>query len=91
MNSLFKNKNINPIDHNKKSTYVKYSNNNKSINEVLDSIFNGIGNPYNIKVLIKTKNMTREVYLVYRNDKIVLTLDNEEIPIEEIISIEKKT
>ena len=54
--SIFKNKEINPIDHNKKSTYIKQVNEN--IKEKLNEIFN-YKYPFNIKVHIKTINKDR--------------------------------
>lgn len=85
---LFKNKNINPIDHNKKQVYVKED--NTSIEETLNNIFNGIGNPFNTKVLLKTKNTTKETYIAFKTNKSITTLDNEVIPIKDILYLEVK-
>jgi len=87
--SLFKNSNINPIDHNKKMIHVK-ENNNNNIESVLDKIFNSIGNPYNIKVLLRTNNINKETYIVFRNKNYITTLDNELIPIKDITYLEIK-
>ena len=87
--SLFKNSNINPIDHNKKMIHVK-ENNDNNIESVLDKIFNSIGNPYNIKVLLRTNNINKETYIVFRNKNYITTLDNELIPIKDITYLEIK-
>jgi hypothetical protein len=82
--SLFKNTNINPIDNNKKQTIVKEI--NIDIEEVLNKIFKE-KYPFNTKVLLKTKTKEIETYLIKRNDKEIITLDEETIPINEIINI----
>ena len=82
--SLFKNTNINPTNHNKKQTVVKEVTTN--IEEVLDIIFKN-KYPFNTKVLLETNNKKIETYLVKRNEKEVITLDEEIIPINEIINI----
>lgn len=82
--SIFKNKEINPINHNKKSTYIKQINVN--VEEVLNIIFSN-KYPFNTKVLLETTNKSLETYLIKRNDKEVTTLDEEIIPINEIINI----
>ncbi len=64
-------------------------NTNNSITEILNSIFNGIGYSYNIPVLIKTNSKNYETTLVAKTANNIITIDNEIIPIKEIISIEK--
>ena len=54
------------------------------------NIFNGIGHSYNIPVIIKTKNKEYDTYLVDKTRDIVITIENEHIKIDDIISIEKK-
>ena len=83
--SIFKNKEISPIDHNKKSTYIK--NINMNIEEVLNEIFKNTL-PFNIKVYIKTINNELKTYLVSRTNTTITTLHDEIIPIDEIISID---
>ena len=83
--SIFKNKEINPIDHNKKSTYIKQVNTN--IEEVLNEIFN-YKTPFNIKVHIKTINKEFTTYLVSRTNTTITTLHDEIINTDEIISID---
>ena len=96
--SIYKNSINKQINNNKNYCYLKEnnsSNNNlnnivdKNINYTLDSIFNNIGYPYNINVLIKTKNMEYNTYLVTRNNSTITTLDNEIINIDDIISINR--
>ena len=82
--SIFKNTGINPIDHNKKSTYIIKVNEN--INDILNEIFN-YKIPFNIKVHIKTINKELDTYLVSRENNEITTLHDEIIPIDEIISI----
>lgn len=83
--SIFKNKEINPIDHNKKSTYIKQVNTN--IEEVLNEIFS-YKTPFNIKVHIKTINNELKTYLVSRTKDTITTLHDEIININEIINID---
>lgn len=59
-------------------------------NEVLDEIFSGIGYSYNIPIIIKTKNKTYDTSLIARTKYNVVTLDNDVISLNEIISIKKK-
>lgn len=96
--SIYK-KSINKqINNNKNYCYLKDTSNDntninntidKNINSTLDSIFNNIGYPYNINVLIKTENMEYNTYLVTRNSNTITTLDNEIINIDDIISINR--
>lgn len=83
--SIFKNKEINPIDHNKKSTHVKEINTN--VEEVLNEIFKS-NLPFNTKVHIKTIDNELNTYLVSRTKDTITTLHDEIIKIEDIISIE---
>ena len=82
--SLFKNTNINPIDHNKKIIHVQSIDTN--IEEILDQIFKE-KYPFNIKVLLKTNTKELETYLIKRNENTITTLDEEIIPINEIIDL----
>ena len=82
--SLFKNTNINPIDHNKKQTIIKEINTN--IEYILNQIFNN-KYPFNTKVFIKTNTKEIETYLIKRTEDTITTLDEEKIPINEIIDL----
>ena len=81
--SIFKNENINAKDHNKRIIHIKEENIN--IEEELNKIFDGFSHPYNTKVYIKTINKDYETYLVSRTKNNIITLDNEVIPLSEII------
>ena len=83
--SIFKNKEINPIDHNKKSTYIKQVNEN--IKEKLNEIFKN-KYPFNIKVHIQTINTSLDTYLVSKDNNSIKTLHDEIINIGDIINIE---
>ena len=50
---IFKNKNIEAIDHNTKYCYLKEEQDNNTVKDVLDEIFNGIGYSYNKKVIFQ--------------------------------------
>jgi len=84
---LYKNPSSNPIDHNRKIYHIKEE--VKEKDEVLNEIFNGFSHPYTKKVLIKTTNKTYETYLVSKTSQNLLTLDNEIIPLKDILYIEK--
>ena len=84
---IFKNKNIEAIDHNTKYCYLKEGQDNNTVKDVLDEIFNGIGYSYNKKVIIETNDKTITTYLIARSKGTVITLEDEAIPINEIKSI----
>ena len=86
--NIFKNNNLQTIDHNKKYCYLEEENN--SIEEVLDELFNGKGYSYNKPVIIKTKEKKWDTYIVAKTKKTVITLENEIIKISDIISLERK-
>lgn len=80
------------IMNNREVCYLKNEDNIKEkqdIQEILIEIFSGIGYSYNIPVLIKTSNKVYETSLIAKTRNNVVTLDNEIIPINKIISIEK--
>lgn len=86
--SLYKNENINCKDNNKSICTVKeYV--NDSVKLILNDIFYSKGFPFDKKVLIKTKNKTIKTYLVTLSNNKVTTLNEEEIDINDIISIER--
>ena len=90
---LNKNPNSKGIDNNKKVYYMKEENraiNRNDIEEELNNIFNGLGYAYNIPVEIKTKNQIYHTSLVTKTKENIVTLDNNIIPISDIISITKK-
>lgn len=73
---------------NEDSNYESIQNKNTVAN-TLDEIFNGIGYSYNIPVIIKTNAKTYETTLVAKTANNIVTIDNEIIPINEIISLKK--
>ena len=86
---LYKNEKMNLVDHNCKAYTIKEEVVEEKEEDLLDTIFNGIGHPYNQKVFIKTNKKTYETYLVSRTKQNVLTLENEVIPIQDILFIKK--
>ena len=87
--SIYKNEINKKIKNNREVTYIKEEKQN--INEIIDSIFNGVGYSYNIPLIITTKDKIYETSLISRNNKNINTLDNQSIPISEIITIERKS
>ena len=61
----------------------------KTITDTIEEIFNGIGYSYNIPVTIMTKEKTYKTTLVSKTKNNIVTIDNEVIPIKEIITLEK--
>lgn len=59
----------------------------QSIMTTLSKIFSGMGYSYNIPVTIETKNKTYNTNLIAKTNYHVITLDNEVIPISEILNI----
>ena len=84
------------INNNKKVCYIGTEALNIEENyiqdkeRILDEVFSGFGYSYNIPLQIKTKTKQYETSLIARTKQNVVTLDNEVIPISEIISIKKK-
>ena len=83
------------IRNNKVVTYVDNSfsgmSRENNVEMSLDEIFSGFGYSYNIPVIIKTTNKTYDTSLVTRTEYNVVTLDNDLIPISQIISIKRKS
>jgi len=79
------------INNNKKVCHVKNKNELEkepnNIEDVLSQIFNGLGYSYNIPVLIETKNNKYETSIITKTKKNIVTIDNDIIPIKEIINI----
>lgn len=85
------------INNNKESCYVQKQDANikekpseQNIQNLLDEIFSGMGYSYNIPVVIKTKYKIYETSLIAKTKNNIITLENEVIPISEIISIQKR-
>lgn len=81
------------INNNKKICYVENlpieKENKKTIKVMLNEIFSGLGHPYNISLIITTKNKVYKTNLIARNKDKVITIDNEVILINDIESIKK--
>ncbi len=60
---------------------------NTTVLDQLNTIFNGIGYSYNIPVIIKTSSKVYETSLVAKTKNNIVTLDNEIIPISDILEI----
>lgn len=86
---LYKNENINFINHNKSNCLVKEYEKNNEVIKVINDIFHNRGFPFDKKVLIKTKERSLKTYLVTLSNDKVTTLNDEVINIDDIISIER--
>ena len=86
---LYKKDDNHYMDHNIKEYRIKEEVFDSNNTVILDEIFNGLGHSYNQKVFIKTKKKDYETYLVSRTKQNLLTLDNEIIPMEDILFIKK--
>lgn len=90
---IYKNKINKKINNNKEYCYLK---NNTSedieyiITEKLNSIFHGVGYPYNKTVEIITKDKTYQTSLLTRTKNSVITINDETIPIKDIITLNLK-
>lgn len=90
---LYKNLNSKPRDNNKKVYYMGLEDRTSqttSIEDELDSIFHTLGYSYNIPVEIKTITNTYHTSLVAKTKENVLTIDNQIIPIKDIVQITRK-
>ena len=97
LKKVFKNEINKTINNNKTVCYLKnekveevIEDSTVDVQSILDSIFSGIGYSYNIPVIIKTSSKTYDTSLITKSSLNVITLDNEVIPISDIISIEIK-
>ena len=84
----------------KNNKYVYYSANNttisleknnikkvKNIKQKINQIFTSPNYVYKANVLITTKEQTRKEKIIGRNSKYLITMDNQTIPIDDIIDI----
>ncbi len=89
------------INNNKKQCYIKTEESilkeepikqqsPTTVTEKLDEIFSGFGYAYNKPVIITTTIKTYDTHLIARTKKNVVTLENEVIPISEILAIQNK-
>ena len=59
-----------------------------TILEKIEQVFSGYGYSYNIPVTIKTTSKTYNTSLIAKTEKNLITLDNDIIPISEIIDFQ---
>ena len=89
---LYKNENA-IKENNKRDCLVKEEKKDSTINDnkekELNNIFNNKGFPFDKKVLIKTTDKIYKTYLVTRTENTVVTLNDEIINVDDIISIER--
>ncbi len=88
---LYKNENSIITDNNKKVCYLEKEQ-KKLVMEELNSIFNDLNTQNinnNIKVFIKTKKKSYETSIIIKTKKDIITIDDERIPIEDIVYIKR--
>ena len=87
---IYKNEITKKINNNKEYCYLKnetLKDKELNITEKLNSIFHGIGYPYNKTVEITTKDKTYQTSLLTRTKSSVITISDETIPIKDIINL----
>lgn len=76
-----------------KNNQTKFSLENKesppNVEEFINNLFKGKRHIYNIKLIIKTKRKTYTTSIISKNKKSIITIENEIIPIKEIIDIKR--
>ncbi len=100
--NVFHNRKAGVIKNNKEVYYSKETaNDNKPlpveddnikkiiIKKKINDIFSSKDFIYKAKAIISTKDGDREVVLIHKNNNALLTIDNESIPISDIIDIKK--
>jgi len=101
--NVFANKNVNMVSNNKEMYYSKEteeldSNNvsleNKNIRLIMirkkiNDLFNSKDFVYKVDVIITTGEGDKEYTLIAKNNDNLLTINNESIPIDEILDIKK--
>lgn len=91
---IYKNEKIHPKNNN--TSFYKINNEKETIIEEnhiekeLHKIFNGMGHSYNISVIIKTKEKLYNTYLLSKTEDTIITIENERIPIKDIIFLKIK-
>lgn len=78
--------------HNKKYCIVEEKNNintKTNVEEKIKSILNNSNYLNNISVIIKTKNKEYRTSIVAKVNNNILTINNDKIPLNEIVSIEE--
>ena len=64
--------------------------NYEDISIIINGIFNGEHQVYNIPVIIKTSSKVYDTYVIARTNNYLLTIDRDKININDIISIKRK-
>ena len=88
---VYKNKITKKINNNKTVCYLKEEKELfnpieiPTIKDKIEKVFSGYGYAYNIPVTIKTSNQTYETSLIAKTSNNIITLDNNIIPISDII------
>ena len=88
---LYKNENSIITDNNKKVCYLEKEQ-KKLVMEELNSIFNDLNTQNinnNIKEFIKKKKKSYETSIIIKTKKDIITIDDEKIPIEDIVYIKR--
>ena len=57
---------------------------------IIDEVFSELGYPFNILLTITTKEFEKTTSLIAKTKENIFTIDNEIIPISEILSIKRK-
>lgn len=89
---IYKEDNLQIKVNNKTKCIVELNNEEYKENNlnVINDIFSGLGYPFNVLLTIKTKKEEKTTSLIGKTEKAIITLDNEIIPIAEILSITRK-
>ena len=89
---IYKEDNLQIKVNNKTKCIVELNNEEYKENNlnIINDIFSGLGYPFNVLLTIKTKKEEKTTSLIGKTEKAVITLDNEIIPIAEILSITRK-
>lgn len=87
--------NIKKIKTNNKSQCVVSKETSKNIieensSDLIDSVFSGIGYSFNMPLCIRTTSGKKITSLIAKTKDSVITLDNEVIPLSEILSVTRK-
>ena len=88
--TIYKNEITRNISNNKEYCYLKNESSKEKdpeIEEKLNNIFHGIGYPYNKIVEIITKDKIYQTSLLTRTKSSVITINDENIPIKDIIKL----
>ena len=89
---IYKEDNLQIKVNNKTKCIVELNNEEYKENnlKIINDIFSGLGYPFNVLLTIKTKKEEKTTSLIGKTEKAIITLDNEIIPIAEILSITRK-